>query len=163
MINASKTLTLILMLCACSVFGQQKVQKATDLPGMIKLIQSSKQKILFLQEFLASVKTKPLTYGKSTSSVRDSVNHNLQLQYNALLLTIFDGALDSPAKKIQKSTGNAYEIAMQTINGQYLTKRRELLLNQYVAESHQLISKYSFLKNWLIQVLTIDHPSKGLR
>lgn len=146
MLNPVKSMTFALCLVSTVAFSQQPEKAQTvNFQSQYDAVKASKDKIGYLSAFLEKVKTKPIVFGKATQAVRDSVNNNLQMEYNIMLLAVFTDDKDATVE-IKKSTAKAYHIALQTINGQQLTKKRKQLLDGYVAEAHQLIKKHHFLQ-----------------
>ena len=140
----------VLMLPMSSVFAQQASSAGIfDPSAKTNEINSASNKLPYLQEFLASVKTNPAKYCNEPKTLRDSVNTHMQLDLSALNFSVFKDYKDKSAKKISDETNKAYVIGMQMIfAGQFLPDRQKEL-EKHIVKVNELIEKTGFMKQSL--------------
>ncbi|WP_316788832.1 hypothetical protein [Pedobacter frigoris] len=124
--------------------------QSTDTKSLQKTVETinlslNRDKAKYLDSFLDNMKIYPGKFSAATSSVRDSARNDLQIEYNSLLLTIFNRNKEKGAVDIKKSMSKTFSNCFKLLNGNEWTKERQDRLEKLVTHTKDLIRKYDFL------------------
>jgi hypothetical protein len=150
MLNLKKSIIIVcvLLISVNMAFAQQANSKGLyNMEQKMKEIESSTDKLSYLQTFLHEVSTNPAKYCTASKELRDSVNGHMQSDVNLFNFSIFkNSTTDKHVKKINDVTNKAYVIAMQMVfAGEFLPERQKKI-DAFIAEANNLIEKDGFLK-----------------
>lgn len=120
-------------------------QKATNIPFDMKAkmeeADKAANKTLYLQSYLKQCQENPAKYRSRSQKSCDSIALVMQLDYQALLLTMFKNSSNEKLKKIAEGTGKSFAMSMQMINERDWLPYRQGKLDKQIAKVNELIIK----------------------
>ncbi len=122
--------------------AQNKKTAADFLPEKIEEAKKAPDKKLYLQTMLKKWQGIPARYCGAPQNVRDSVCTAVQMDMQALYLSIFPAV--KQLEQIKKGTARAETITMQMINEGKFNAEQQEDLDHRVAKTTELIAKTNY-------------------
>ncbi|EHQ29051.1 hypothetical protein [Mucilaginibacter paludis] len=130
-----------LLLMISMAYAQKPNSASSNLKAKTEEINNAVNKKLYLQSFLKQVQINPAKYCNSSKELRDSVTTHMQLDLNALNLSVLKKQKDKKVKKIAVGIKKSFEISLQMIlDGQLLADQQKELDGQ-IAKVNELIAE----------------------
>ncbi|QIL41613.1 hypothetical protein G7074_21510 [Pedobacter sp. HDW13] len=142
--NLSKFL-IISLTAVSSMTANAQIAETKGLQKRVETINLLSDKASYLDSLLDHVKTYPGKFSTVTKSEREAAKNNIQIEYNSILLTIFNKSDQKGVSRIKKSMSKAFSDCFKLLDGDKLTKERQDNLDQLIADTKVLIRRYSFL------------------
>ncbi len=114
-----------------SLFAQLN-DPGSYLTQRIALIKKAPDKRPFLLNFIKDMQSQILLF-KRTEQERTAILHKMQLDHEALLLSVFGVGEPLANSTIEKNTRKAYTVSIQTLYGGEFPERQERKFKKYTA------------------------------
>lgn len=135
----------LLTMSSMTAFAQSADTKSLQKRIEAINLLSNRDKAQYLESFLDNMKIYPGKFAAAPKVVLDSVRNDIQIEYNGILLTVFNKNGEKGAVEIKKSVSKTFSDCLKLLNGDEWTKERQNRLDKLVTSTKDLIRKYDFL------------------